>query len=270
MKWTFIYSAFLLFSLQQVKANTCTTVDPGLSYLKAKQKAELLNKKYVLYFKADWCTPCTWMEETTFQHPSFLSATETDFIFVKLDIDAFEGYALKQYFQVYSLPTTLVFNSKHEIINRDEGSLSADAFLKLVHEEKLIETDKSKNIINTRPEVRSVSHELIFSSHNTAHAPQVNVGDRKIATEIIEVVTKYGVQVGVFSSFTNARKLQDKIGQYTLEPVTIMTRPNGDETVYSVLVGKLVSTSEANELLQSLMNYGIEGLVTTYVAGNKS
>ena len=245
------------------------STDPGLSYLKAKQKAELRQMKYVLYFKADWCTPCRWMEETTFEDSSFKKALDRDFILVTLDIDAFEGYALKEFFQVYSLPTILVFNSDHEIINRDEGSLSAKSFIELVrNEKKVIKSTQLNAIVNTRPENAYVVETKFPKEKNNLNKEP---GDESVLHEdVLQTVSKYGIQIGVFSSYTNARRMQETVSSYTTEPIELITVPNGDKTVYKVFAGKLNSEKKAQILLNSLQNYGLDGIIKTYIAGNKS
>ena len=243
-------------------------VEPGLSYLKAKQAAELRDMKYVLYFKADWCTPCKWMDETTFQDERFTAAIDNNFIFVPLDIDEFEGYALKQYFQVYTLPTFLVFNQRHEIVNRAEGSLGASAFF------RLLETDmkpavvavkhQQPEVVNSRPAQQEAKTEETF------HAEANHSSLPDLPSEIIEAVTKHSVQLGAFSSLINAQAVQDRARQYTTEHVEITTIPNGDKMIYKVFAGRLSNEGQAGQLKKSLASYGLDGFVTSIVVSLKS
>ncbi len=243
-----------------------TATKPGLSYLKAKQKAETQNLKYILYFKADWCAPCQWMEETTFSDETIESAVDNLFLLVPLDIDAFEGYALKEYFRVYTLPTLLVFNEKHEIVNRSEGSLSASALLKLVAEEKEFSQKPLANadFVNTGPVIKTAETAPV---REVTESHQVNTG---LSNEIMESVTRFGVQLGAFSAWNNAQLTQQKAQQYTTEPIEIMTIPKGDKTIYKVFAGKLNSETEAQQLKRTLDTYGLEGFVKPIVLSVKS
>ena len=244
--------------------------EPGLSFLKAKRQAELRDMKYVLYFKADWCTPCKWMEETTFQDETFTNSMDQNFIFVQLDIDAFEGYALKEYFHVHSLPTMLVFNEKHEIVNRKEGSMSASAFMQMLDQQIVLDqpvvNNESNEIINTRPTPSQSSSLVTSMDHVTAIEHQT----AELPAAIIESVTKYGVQLGAFSSWNNAKAIQDQASQYTTEHIEITTVPNGDKIIYKVFAGRLENEDQASQLMRSLTSYGMNGFVKSIVVSIKS
>ncbi len=242
--------------------------DPGLSYLKAKQQAEQNDMKYVLYFKADWCSPCKWMEETTFEDERFKEARENQFIFVSLDIDAFEGYALKAYFQVYALPTMIVFNPKHEIVNRREGSLNVNAFLKMLEEDKSDQLAiKNENpLINFRPSALNVSKSKTDIHDNTP----ILENQLESTNELFLSTIKYGVQIGAFSSYNNAKSILEKASRYTTERVEITTTPKDDLIIYKVHVGRLNSIEDAELLQKSLSSYGINGMVKFVNTNSKS
>ena len=249
------------------KSTIDLTTEPGLSYLKAKQAAELRHMKYVLYFKADWCSPCKWMQETTFQDHRFIEAVDNTFILVPLDIDAFEGYALKEYFRVFTLPTLLVFNENHEIVNRSEGSLSTNAFLSLL-DQKAVASSGGTNevrgeVINSRPQI-------IETHTSSSETLSIEKSGSELPKEIIESVSKYSIQLGAFSSYANAKTVQDKISQYTSEDVHITTIPNGDVAIYKVFAGKLNHNDQAEQLLKTLSSYGFDGFVTKLVVSLKS
>jgi thiol-disulfide isomerase/thioredoxin len=263
--FTLVLSLSLIFSVSMSCFSNGT--DPSQSYLKAKQQAEIDNLKYVLYFKADWCSPCQWMEETTFLDDHLQSAMNQEFLFVSLDIDAFEGYALKEYFHVYALPTILVFNAQHEIVNRNEGSLSARALLDLVEKEMVTanHAEPSHGMVNTQPLPQAAKIEKAKRTSDLTGATTHDLPD-----EIKRSVTKYGVQLGAFSSYENARQVQDKAGQFTTEHIEISTVLNGETTIYKVYAGRLDNLDQAKQLQHTLDGYGLKGFAKAILVGSKS
>lgn len=244
---------------------------PGLSYLRAKHYAETHSMKYVLYFKADWCTPCKWMEETTFADKTVEAAMDNVFIMVPLDIDEFEGYALKEYFDVYSLPTFLVFNEKHELVNRREGSVSATGFMDMVANDQILSSKTNTThppavTLNAKPERQHTTNSIEVNQQKNLAENSVSVPDA-----VFSAVTKYGVQLGAFSSYENAKAVQDRARQYTSEPVEISTLTNANNIIiYKVFAGKLDSSDQAKQLQRTLSNYGVDGFVKTVVVSVKS
>ena len=248
----------------------------GMSYLLAKNHAEAHSMKYVLYFKADWCMPCQWMEETTFQDETIQASVDNLFILVPLDIDEFEGFALKEYFQVYTLPTMLVFNEKHEIINRNEGSLSPSGLLSLIANENAQASSSALNgdnpVVNNAPKIQQPEAAPVVDK---THSEPNSLNDQPVLQEslspsIIESVSRYSVQLGAFSSYENAKIIQQKANQYTTEPVEISSIAKGDAFIYKVYAGKLHTESEATQLKNTLSSYGMNGFVKSVVLGSKS
>lgn len=234
---------------------------PGLTYLIAKQSAEQKQMKYVLYFKADWCSPCKWMEESTFKDETIIAAMGNTFLLVPLDIDEFEGYALKEYFQVHTLPTFLVFDASHQITNRSEGSLSPSRLLELISTNKQAQpvSADANEVVNTAPEINMTKPSV------TSEAPA-----ETLPQKIAESVTRYCVQLGVFSSYANAERIVTKAQKYTTQTIEIVTVPKGNSFIYKVFAGKLTSEEQAMQLKKTLNNYGIDGFVKAEIIGSKS
>lgn len=262
---------FALFAAAPCMGSGTDPVDekPGLSYLRAKQHAETHQMKYVLYFKADWCAPCQWIEESTLSDETVKASMDQMFVMVPLDIDEFEGYALKEYFQVYSLPTFLVFNHTHELVNRKEGSISASGFLDMVANDRVIqqaENAKEQPLVtlNAKPAPNASAHSRPSSQLSdtpTSSAPEA----------VFNAVSKYGVQLGAFSSFENAKAVQDRARQFTSESVDITTITNSNNIIiYKVFAGRLDTEDQARQLQHTLSKYGIDGFVKAVAASVKS
>ena len=84
--------------------------------------------------------PCRWMDETTFADPQVLSYLRDNYVSIKIDIDDFDGFALKQQYDVQTLPTLLFFSSDGRQLSRVGEGIGAAELL-----DKLRELDRPAN-----------------------------------------------------------------------------------------------------------------------------
>lgn len=123
----FLGAAFLVvavFNLESAPAwyqQTSTQVKETNSknwqkYSKQAFEKAVKDKKFILFdFYADWCAACHELEEKTFSHPDFLTATK-DWVLLRFDAtqDSTELQDLKKKYQIVGLPTVLIFNKNGE------------------------------------------------------------------------------------------------------------------------------------------------------------
>jgi len=102
---------------------------PTISFSSAKKKAAREGKVLLVDFTAAWCMPCRWMDETTFSDPQVLSYLRENYVSIKVDIDDFDGFALKQQYNVSTLPTMLFFSSDGRQVDRVEEGVGATEML---------------------------------------------------------------------------------------------------------------------------------------------
>lgn len=82
------------------------------------------------------------MDETTFSDQQVLSYLRENYVSIKVDIDDFDGFALKQQYNVSTLPTMLFFSSDGRQVDRVEEGVGAIEML-----ERLRQNNTSGNRI---------------------------------------------------------------------------------------------------------------------------
>ncbi len=118
----------------------------GTTFNAVKQRAKAENKLIFIDFYADWCAPCDLMDETTFNDERLAEYVDESYIAYKVDVADFEGYSLKQLFNVKALPTFIIFNANGDKLARYEESMGAARFMQ---ELKKYDTPKNRGNVAT-------------------------------------------------------------------------------------------------------------------------
>jgi thioredoxin 1 len=100
----------------------------------AKAKAAAEGKPFFVDFMATWCMPCRWMDETTYKNTKLANYISDNYLAVKIDIDDFDGFALKEEYEIKYLPSILVFSAKGKLLAQYEESLPAAKLLSILKE----------------------------------------------------------------------------------------------------------------------------------------
>jgi thiol:disulfide interchange protein len=99
-----------------------------LDEILAKSQAE--NKPVFIDVYAPWCGPCKWMDQNTFSNPEVQNYLTQNFVSTKVDAESFEGVNITLKYKINSLPTYLFIDSKGNVLNRIEGMMQAEAFIR--------------------------------------------------------------------------------------------------------------------------------------------
>ena len=124
-------ATFIAFLLLPIFAFSKVSFFQG-SLNEAQRAAAIEGKLYFIDFYADYCLPCKLMDETTFMDEDLAAYIDENYVPLRLNIDAFDAYEVRSQHKVGPLPTIMIFNSAGELLETQEGSLTASAMHKLL------------------------------------------------------------------------------------------------------------------------------------------
>lgn len=215
----------------------------------AKAKAAEEGKLFFVDFHAKWCAPCKWMDETTFADKDIAKMLNSNFISLKVDIDEFEGFDLKQKYKIKYLPTILIFNAEGELIDRLEETMSPRKLIAVL-----------ENHHNNNDAIPTVK-----PANTSPSMKPVEVEKQPIMEEDDFVMPKHGkyrIQVGMYSDFKNTFKYVNELKQEFAEPIIVLNDYQEGKIVYRIMMGEFESQNEASTFIEILKNeFGISGIV---------
>lgn len=221
------------------------------SYEEAEKLASNQGKLLFVDFYASWCGPCRWMEETTFQNEEVKNALKSNFIAIRVNIDDFDGFALKSKFDVRYLPTMLLIDTSGRVVHRLEETMTPASLVQTMKAAVFSNNLKTKRqLVNTNPKSTYKIPEISNLSVNEVEK-HFNVTDKY-----------YRLQVGVFSKQDGATKLTNELSGKLLEQTTVLQDYKDNKMIYKVLMGAFESTAEAESYRKKLKTeFNIDSVV---------
>lgn len=220
----------------------------------ALKHASANGKLLLVDFYADWCMPCKWMDKTTFSDPNVANELNEHYVVYKANIDQPVGSNEVERFEVKVIPTILIFNTKGEIQERIEETMSPDQLLPILDfHNHPNNTLKITHSINQSPETKS-SEELISN-----HDLQVLYEEYKRKEQ---VKSSYRLQIGVFEDYKDAFQKVNELRDTFLEEIIVLNETLNGKPVYKVMMGQFNSQNEADSFRQILLNhYNIDTII---------
>lgn len=208
----------------------------------AKNKANIEQKMVFVKFYADWCVPCKWMDETTFSDPSIVGKINQNFVPLKVNIDDFDGFALRQKLGVTVLPTIIVYDSNGKMINRIEETLPTS---KMHNELDKVIAKNGKPVI-----------------HKVNKSPKKTLNTAIATSNPRPQKRAYKLQLGVFNGFENTMNYLESIKEKVDEQAMVLHDYRDGHTMYKVLIGRYTTEEEAIKAQSELkMRHGLESVI---------
>lgn len=111
---------------------------------KAIEKAKIENKNILLYFTADWCGPCKYMEKNVFNNDSVKTYIQENFIAIKINESTWRGEKITNKYKIYGFPTFIILDKQGVEINNHIGLLYSGQLLKFFSNELPIDSNQKK------------------------------------------------------------------------------------------------------------------------------
>ena len=217
------------------------------SFDHAKMKAGNEGKLFFVEFYADWCTPCKWMDKTTFKNTEVINQLNNNYVPLKLDIETDEGQNLKEQYEVNILPTILIFNSQGRMIERIEKTLSSESMVSMLgfhnNPENRVVVKHSYNKSPFEMEERGPGLDHLYN--------QMNLGNN--------FRTNYKLLIGNFFDYTEAHFKVKELQETFTEPIVVLNHYVENTTQYKILLGEFKTIADADAFrLQLKKDHGIE------------
>ena len=228
----------------------------------AKTTAKAEGKLYFYDFVASWCTPCRWMDESTYTNEELAAFVNSNYVPVKVDIDDFDGFSLKEQYNIKVLPTIIIFNQAGKVLYRVEESLSPSKMLEImktyataanglgkkIPQEAAVPKSKTDAPIITRPALNDAKPEAPTTK---PAKPKENAATYSTITSLYKVdisrqPTKgFSLQVGSYGMYDNVVKAIEEYKQKYSLPVIMRVENLGGTITYKLLIGEFKTKEEA-------------------------
>lgn len=252
----YLFVLSLLCITSAILANDVKINFTAVNFNDARNLAGKEGKLIFVDFYAEWCTPCKWMEQTTFKDEEVANTLNDNFVSVKANIDDASGYDLKNAYEIKYLPTMLIFNSQGQLLDRVEQTLSP---------RKLMEILSKYNA----PE-HKIAAKYDFNTSPYQHQNDIKESDsmKQSAKEYKKYYTEkqtsnaFRVQVGVFERYEGAAEMVQSLKQLFVEQVTVTNEYKDGVPVFKVRIGQFETSEQANNFRKNLKNeYNMDGII---------
>lgn len=249
-----IIAALTVFFGTMLSANGGNTIFTEVGIESALAKAKAQKKMVFLDFSASWCTPCKWMEETTFKDFRVVEMLSKRYVSLKVDIDKGDGAQIKQRYNINFLPTMLILNEKGQIVNKVEETLTPTQLLEMLNTYHDARDAAITYESNTSPEQAL--------SFGTADNPWAISQEEYRSYQESQGVKAYRLQMGAFSSSESAFQKKQELEALFIEEVKVVMDNRNGKQYYKVYMGSYPTMSEAESFRQILKNqFGLEALL---------
>ena len=193
MKKLFLLIVILTICISNIYAVDFLDIPINEAIKKAKQE----NKKVLLYFTADWCGPCKYMDKFVFKNDTVKTYLIEHYIAIKINESTWKGEKLAKKFMVNSYPTFIVLNKEGVKVKRFVGQTSVKGFVAQISDLPLSiqEIEEQRTFINVNVK-KSIKPEIGF---------RVGVLNSQIST--LNIDNRIGTEFDVFVALESGRFL---------------------------------------------------------------
>ena len=274
----------LFFTTYTVKAAEINFIKNNLE--KVKSLAAVEGKPYFVKFTAAWCMPCRQMEQNTYTDPKLAYYVKQNYLAATVDVDDFDGYNYKEQYNIGTLPSILIFNSKGKLLARYQEVMTAQQMLGVLAKYNVPRNRTKLNVapsqasFTSTPQPYSKLQNKIsrpaLKPNRTVATPNnsqgnkikqqnyrpVPQGEGLYRLSISEQASKgYSVQVGLFEDYDNLLREAKRLDQLLKKPILVHVDKMNGKKVYKILVGEFKAKDAAILYRNRLEKQGIQGFI---------
>jgi len=228
----------------------------------AISEAGAKGKLVFLDFTAKWCVACKIMDEYTYHDTNVKSYLTSSYIPVRVDVQDLDGLIWKEHYNVVSLPTIIILDSRGYLLGKFEQSLTATVLSQILG---AFDEGGNKGIVSTPAPPLAPNPAMDYS---TSSEPEISKPSTTVSWPTTHGVhswknplSGYSVQVGVYGNEANAMRRARTIQALRSEVILVQEfRPKG-KRLYRVLYGIYPTSTAADDQLQRIRKLGEKGLV---------
>lgn len=270
----------LFFLPQLLPALPVNWLGPNLE--RVQQQAQGEDKLFILYFTADWCLPCQWMQQNTFQDPELLEYFGERLLSVKVDLNHAQAKVLQHQFEVESIPSILVFAPNGKLLDRSTASMDARPLLRWLkkldrpvnHLSATLPLPEQPTALNTPQAEIAFSRPALIpeqeapamltqaaSPEENAYPPMLVLTGEPIAAVQSGFAPRSGMNYGiqlkdVLVDYPTAIRMVEEIERKYEQGTEL--KPNG-EGLFFLVLGNFPTTGKAHQFLLFLQRNDREG-----------
>ena len=234
------------------------TPEPSPSFTTAKATAAREGKLLLVEFTATWCAPCRLLAETTLVDPAVVAYLGEHYVTVAVDVDDFDGIALKQAFGVESLPTLVFLASDGEEVGRVAEGVGATRLLELLAEYNV---PANRATVTQRPSGPPPEHAAAseYASPAAPPAPMLARADDPAAAAAPRAGRPrvLSLAVGTYADREAAVAAAERLRERAGEAVLLEFAVEGEWRGYRLYVGRFADAAAAAQLSARLEAEGL-------------
>lgn len=134
--WKFFWLSFLVVSLAYAWYSfyaPSNSVNWDNKIASTQEISNTFDKNTVLFFTAEWCSPCRIMKREVFANEEVEHRINSEFAATMVDIDEVKSKALVNHFKIVATPTTVIVNAEGEVLDYAVGKINKARFLDMLN-----------------------------------------------------------------------------------------------------------------------------------------
>ena len=137
--WQFFWLTFLVVSLWYAWYSFYTPSNDitWTNDIESAQKiANSSDKNMMIFFTAEWCSPCRIMKRKVFADSEVMKAIDAEVVPVEIDIDDPNNEQLVKQYNIGATPTTIFIDPQGKVIDYAVGKVEKSKFLEMLENQK--------------------------------------------------------------------------------------------------------------------------------------